>query len=378
MRRPRLTAVGRLTLWYWLLFTATASAIVGGTYALVSRGVSAGNPERADFIPPEIVEAFRAAGLDGPDSFLIAAAKRARDEVLGDLRRRSLAVLIIGVVLSTFGAWWLARRSLRPVRRITDMARGISVTNLHDRIELQGPDDELKGLADTFDSMLGRLETAFDTQRLFAAHVSHELRTPLAVLRAEAELAVPSTVPTTSALARMAVRQVDRADGLLESLLALARAESGTATRERVDLADIAGEVVGDLAGLADDAGLMVELELDPAIVHGDPALLRAAIENLVRNAIKYNHDGGIVDIRVGRSGDGRVLTVENTGRPIDADEAARLSRPFVRSDEDRAVSGNGIGMAVVAAVVAAHHGTWTITPRDGGGLTVTVSLPEA
>lgn len=376
VRRPshRWSIVLRLTLLWALLFTTTTGLVVGGTYALVARSISA--PPQVD-TPPAIIEALRNELGDGAVDEVVQAIESARNDVLDTLRRRSIVVFLAGSVISTLAAWLLARRSLAPVQQLTDTARDITATNLSQRIALVGPNDELKRLADTFDSMLERLEQSFDTQRLFAAHASHELRTPLAVLRAEAEMARSNEAGSGAThLAEVAIRQTDRADRLLGSLLALARAEGGALEHELVDLADLTGEVVGEAAVAADTSGVTLRLELDSAFVLGDASLLRSLISNLIGNAIAYNHRGGSVAIGVGRVGDSAELVVENTGRLLTPDEVDDLVRPFVRSVPERQrVAGSGIGMAVVAAVTDAHHGTFSADPRREGGLIARVQL---
>lgn len=373
----RWSIVARMTLLWALLFTATTGLVVGGTYALVARSVRSPGPENA---PVEVVDAIQAnLGAEATARFA-EVVESARNDVLDTLRRRSIAVFLVGVVCSTLAAWLLARRSIAPVRRLTDAARGISATNLSERIALAGPDDELKRLADTFDSMLERLELSFDSQRLFAAHASHELRTPLAVLRAEAEL-TRSTHPSADAahLAEVTIRQADRADRLVGSLLALARAEGGALAFAQVDLADLVGEVVSEAAAAADAAGVTLDLELANAFVSGDAVLLRSLVSNLVANAISYNHSGGSVTITLtfDHAAKSAELVVNNTGRHLATDEVDNLIHPFARADIERQrVAGSGIGMAVVTAVAAAHHGSFAAQPRTGGGLVARVVLP--
>jgi signal transduction histidine kinase len=378
-RPGRLTAVARLTLSYVVLFAAATAMIVFGTYALVVHEVEADPGPRN---PPE-VEAQLADALtdDSTGALFEQAADNARAQILTDLLHRSLAVFAVGVGLSAIGAWWLARRSLRPVRHLASLAQGISVGNLNDRIALEGPNDELKELADTFDSMLARLEQAFNAQRAFAGQVSHELRTPLAVLRAEAELVKEASSAGCGdpLLADAVLKQVDRADQLVHSLLALARADSGTTRHERVDLADLVGEVVAALSAAADSAGVKVDLRLSNATVTGDAVLLRALVANLVRNAINYNMVGGLVEVEVMATAAHSTLVVANTGRLLSRTEVSQLTEPFVRAPVDRhRIDGHGIGVAVVMAVVAAHNASFQLEPRPGGGLNATAVFPLA
>jgi signal transduction histidine kinase len=388
-RRVRFTAAGRLTAWYALLFAFAASSMAIGSYVLVSRAFGDG-PDRASDpfarlgVPTPTPEQFRQVGeILGVDPLAIVAeaSNSARNEVLREFLIRSTVALAITIVVSSLGAWWLARRGLRPVRRLTSLAQGISASNLHDRIDLVGPDDEMKALADTFDGMLARLEQAFIAQRLFAATVSHELRTPLAVLRGEADLVAghPDASVRELKLAAAAQAGVERSNVLIASLLALSRAESGTAGRTPVDVADIVGVAVGDLADLADGAGVALELELElkNATIVGDDVLVRSLVDNLVRNAMTHNHRGGSVWVRVDAVDDTVAICVENTGRMIAAAELEVLTRPFARGSADTAgVPGSGIGTAVVQAVTTAHRGRFTLASRPAGGLVATVVLP--
>ncbi len=386
-KRMRFTAAGRLTAWYALLFALAASSMAIGSYVLVSRAFgdrpgTASDPFERLGVPTPTPEQFRQVGeILGVDPLAIVAeaSNSARNEVLREFLIRSTVTLAITIVVSSLGAWWLARRGLRPVRRLTSLAQGISASNLHDRIDLVGPDDEMKALADTFDGMLARLEQAFIAQRLFAATVSHELRTPLAVLHGEADLVTghPDASERELKLAAAAQVGVERNNVLIASLLALSRAESGTSGRASVDVADIVGVAVADLADLADGAGVALELELEDATIVGDDVLIRALVDNLVRNAVTHNRRGGSVWVHVDSAEDAVVIRVENTGRMIAAAELEVLTRPFARgSAETAGVPGSGIGTAVVQAVTAAHRGKFTLTSRPSGGLSATVVLP--
>jgi signal transduction histidine kinase len=383
----RPTAVGRLTAWYAVLFALAAAAMAIGSYALVSRTFAEAPARSAtvfadlglDTPDAQALEQFREVlGVD-PQEVAATAVSRARRQVLGELALRSAVALLITLVVSVVGAWWLARRAFRPVRRLTTLANGMSATNLHDRIDLQGPDDELKALADTFDGMLARLEQAFVAQRLFAAHVSHELRTPLSTLRAESDMVAAATDATDRErrLAAVAQAAVERSDRLIASLLALSRAESGTANREPIDLAELVGDVVGDLIAEANAHDVEIVLSLDDAHVRGDRPLMRSLVENLVRNAIIYNRAGGEVAVGVRTVGDGATLRVENSGRVLTAAEVQAMTRPFSRGQTaDSSVPGAGIGTAVVRAVASAHDGRFTASARAGGGLVAVVDLP--
>jgi signal transduction histidine kinase len=386
MSTVRLTAVGRLTAWFALLFAIVSITTTVASYALVSNSFSVAPTSSSEVFArlglPEpdlaaMAEFQNSTGID-PQLILKRASDQSRRDVLRGLAKRSAALLPMMILLSAVGAAWLARKALRPVQRLTDLARGISSANLHDRIDLVGPPDELKALADTFDAMLERLDQAFRSQRLFAAYASHELRTPLAVLLAEADLVDrrPDLTDGEARLVHAARRAVDRTDLMASSLLALSRAESGLTDREQVDLTELAGEVAEDLVPLANSTGVTLELQLDDiALVTGDRVLLRSLIENLTRNAIQHNTWGGTAWLSVSNEVGGVVVGSENTGRALTPQDVTALTQPFVRGGERR-VGGSGIGGAVVASVATAHAATVGATARDGGGLQVIVTFP--
>jgi signal transduction histidine kinase len=301
------------------------------------------------------------------DSFRIASA---------------IALGLIGVL--SFGlSWWMAGRVLRPVHAITDAARRLSEQTLHRRINLEGPDDELKELADTFDAMLGRLDRAFRSQQRFVANASHELRTPLATERVliDEALANRSAQPEDfrSILEQLRTNS-EETERLVDALLVLARSERGLDRWSEVDLAATAQ---GALDAAALEAGLKgVELrsELSPVAVKGDPGLLDRLVGNILENGIRHNFAGGWVEVTTSRSGTWAVLEVTNTGPLLDEVTVATLTEPFRRAGPDRSADdgGFGLGLSIVDGVVNAHLGSMTLHPRPGGGLEVQVQLPAA
>lgn len=382
-RPPRLTVVGRLTALYGTFFAITATAVAVASYALLQQSfrripsppqffADAGLPPPDRSVPPGPEQAAQL------DQVVTAARRQLESNVLDSMVHRTAVLVVVAVPLVTLAAWLLARRSVRPVRRVTTLAREISDTNLHRRIGLAGPRDELTELADTFDDMLARLEQAFTAQRAFAAHASHELRTPLTVMIAEAELALadPRRGRPDRGLAVAVLEGGRRCEALLSGLLAISRADSGTAGRETVDLGELCGEVVSDLAATAGAAGVHVELHLDQDTpVRGDPSLLRALAGNLVLNAIQYNDARGTLVVVVGAGPDGARLQVTNTGPELTETDVGALMRPFHRLQPH--MPGSGIGTAVINAVTAAHGGRVQADARVGGGLTVTIHLPR-
>jgi two-component system sensor histidine kinase VanS len=276
---------------------------------------------------------------------------------------------------------------LHRLTAITTAARHASQTTLHERLNLTGPDDELKELGDTFDSMLERLDAAFAAQKRFVANASHELRTPLTVTRTAVEvtLAKPSVTDTQwRTMSKDVARSTDRAQRLIDGLLTLARSEEQLTDAEDDDLADLAAEGLDQVAAAARTRGLQITTDLDAAPVRGNIALLGRAVANLLENAVKYNVDGGALLIRTHTTQRWSELTVANAGAVLDPAAIPELFEPFHRGERtrghspagDRDDSGTGLGLSIVYAVVHAHGGKITATPRTSGGLQITVRFP--
>jgi signal transduction histidine kinase len=285
--------------------------------------------------------------------------------------------LVLMTLLSSVIGWLLAGRALAPLRDITATARRVSGENLRERIALQGPADELKELADTFDGMLARLDGAFAGQRHFVASASHELRTPLAIMRTEVDVSLADPDATIADLRSMgeAVRDmVDRCERLIASLLVLARSEAAVTRDEPVDLAELAGDCITDLRVRARDAEVTIDAQLEPAPTSGDSSLLERLIFNLVDNGIRHNVSGGRLTVSTSTRDRHAVLEVANGGERIDPKEAAMLVQPFRRLY--RSVDGFGLGLSIVRSVAEAHGGSMRLTAPDDGGLRVLVTLP--
>jgi two-component system, OmpR family, sensor histidine kinase VanS len=286
-------------------------------------------------------------------------------------------LLVFGLV----GGWILAGRMLAPLTRIADATRVAATGSLSHRIELEGRKDEFRELADTFDTMLARLEAHVAEQRRFAANASHELRTPLAITQTLLDVARNDPNRDTRELVDRLYAVNTRAIDLSEALLLLSRADQRSFTRERVDLSLIAEEAAETLLPLAEKRGLTIETSGDTTPTIGSHALLLQLTTNLVQNAIVHNLPGqGTVWVTTSAHPKGAVLTVKNTGEKLTPQVVATLSEPFLRGTErirtDHA--GVGLGLAIVKSITQAHDGTLTLTPRAAGGLRVTVQLPPA
>jgi signal transduction histidine kinase len=290
--------------------------------------------------------------------------------------------LAIAAVLAVLAGWLVAGRMLRPIRTITRTARRISSTHLHERLALDGPQDELKELGDTLDSLFARLEAAFEAQRHFVANASHELRTPLTAERTLLQVALDDPC-TTSAAWRSTAREVlassDEQARLIEALLTLASSESGLNEREPVDLA---ATVTATLAGLASETGrlgIRIDAVTETAPLDGDRLLTERLVANLLTNAIRHNLADGRVEVSTGVKDGRAVLTVTNTGPPVPSADIDRLFQPFQRLDRRRATfkDGHGLGLSIVRAIATAHDATVAAHPRPDGGLCVLVTFPQ-
>ncbi|MEE4598116.1 HAMP domain-containing sensor histidine kinase, partial [Streptomyces sp. DSM 41524] len=314
------------------------------------------------------------------DAYRAGSSERFRtfqQDVLDELLTRSLLLLAAVAVLSLLASWWVARRALRRIGRVTTTARDIGDRNLHARLALVGPEDEVKELADTFDAMLDRLERSFAEQRRFTAHASHELRTPLTLQRTALEIPLsqgrvpPDLLPDI----RRALNATQRSERLIAALLALAKGESGVLVPVAVDLVEQARTAIADVLAEAGEAEVTVDARLSSAPVRGDQSLLTQLTANLVTNAVRHNERGGSVHVAVGRTERGDAFVeVFNTGPVIERSQLPALFEPFQRGGGRR--KGSGLGLSVVRAVTASHQGTLTARPNPGGGLTVRVELP--
>ncbi|MFF3488449.1 sensor histidine kinase [Streptomyces sp. NPDC002701] len=284
--------------------------------------------------------------------------------------------LLVMALLAGLLGWWLAGRALRPVASMTEAARRISEENLHQRLALTGPDDELHRLADTFDTMLERLERSFESQRRFIANASHELRTPLAVQRASLQVGLADPLPDGLAEVREDLLTANReAEQLVNSLLLLARSDRGLEETVRVDLPSTARTVIAELAAQAAQEDVEVDLTAQAVLpVLGDPLLLRHLLTNLVRNAVQYNRPGGHVLVRL----EGRTVTVTNTGPHVPAERIPYLFEPFRRLDQDRTgTTGHGLGLSIAGSIAGAHAAELTTRPGNDGGLHITLRFPR-
>jgi two-component system sensor histidine kinase VanS len=305
---------------------------------------------------------------------------RSHSDLLRDFAPIAAAVLAFLLVFGLLGGWLLAGRMLAPLTHITDATRVAANGSLSHRIELEGRQDEFRELADSFDTMLARLEAHVAEQQRFAANASHELRTPLAITQTLLDVARNDPNRDTGELVDRLHAVNTRAIDLTETLLLLSRADQRSFTREPVDLSLLAEEATETLLPLAEKRGLTIETSGDTTPTIGSRALLLQLTTNLLHNAIVHNlPEQGTVWVTTSVQPKGAVLTVENTGDKLTPQLAATLAEPFQRGSKrirpDHA--GVGLGLAIVKSITHAHDGTLTLTRRDEGGLRVTVQLPR-
>jgi signal transduction histidine kinase len=317
--------------------------------------------------------------------FAADLANQARSNGIHYLVSTGLIYFGIVVVIGTVGGYLLAKQALRPIARLTQTARALSSETLDQRINLGGPDDELRELADTFDEMLARLDAAFDSQRLFVANASHELRTPLSVIRTELEVTLSDPDADADELRRMGevvAVAAERAQRLVASLLTLARLQAvergSLEVHEPVDLAALIPDVIEAVSAEAAEKGVSIETEIEPAVTVGDPRLLERLIGNLVENAIRHNVPNGWLRITTGQTAERVWLHVSNGGSMIASSEVETLFQPFRRGGRVRtATRGAGLGLAIVRLIVDAHHGKLQAAAPPFGGLAIRIELPR-
>ena len=380
--RPHLTVRWRWTLLYGALFLICGAALLAITYWFFTR-FAFGYPPK-----PFPGSGGAGPGRGAPNPVAVAytvALSRARSVDLHRLQVGYGIVLAVMALISGVLGWLVAGRVLAPLRTITAAADRISETNLHERLAIAGPQDELRLLADTIDRLLERLEAAFDAQRRFVANASHELRTPLAMMRTTLDVAIakPGGVPVQTRELDAELRvDLDHADRLLESFLALARAQNGRlGDKRQVALEPL---ITAALMARADEIaayGLAVETQLVAVEVTGSATLIERMIENVIENAVRHNQPGGSIRLTLAPfDGQRARVTVDSSGRVLDPSAVAQLAQPFKRLGQDRTGShnGQGLGLSIVAAVAAAHDGRLDLHARPEGGLRVQITLPAA
>ncbi|GHA38528.1 sensor protein CutS [Streptomyces tauricus] len=378
----------RLTLLYGGMFLIAGILLLSIIYLLAAQALHEGsgvdfrvtgsNLELTSNTCPQL---SGAGNNDELNAMLKECTAVQRQHALDGLLSRSLMALLgLAVIAFAFG-YAMAGRVLSPLGRITRTARAVAGSDLSRRIELDGPDDELKELADTFDDMLERLQRAFTAQQRFVGNASHELRTPLAINRTllEVHLSDPGAPMELQQLGKTLLATNERSEQLVEGLLLLARSDNQIVERKPVDLAEVASQAIDQVRGEADVKGVEVRGERAAAVVQGNGVLLERIALNLVQNAVRYNvaQDGWVEVVTHVQHGQA-VLTVSNTGPVVPAYEIDNLFEPFRRLRTERTGSdkGVGLGLSIARSVARAHGGHIVAEPREGGGLVMRVALP--
>lgn len=350
-RRPAIRM--RMALSYWGLFVASGAVLL-----ILTVGLWQGQTTTTVHVP-----GTRAVTTHSSD--------------LGKLLTVAGVALAVMAVVSLLFGWLVAGRFLAPIRAITTTARRISATNLHERLSLQGPDDDLKELADTFDELLARLERSFESERRFAASASHELRTPMTTMRVWLDVAMAKPGPLPPQLVSLGDRirdELDHVDALLESLLILARTQQGPSDdRSRVALSTLTAAALQRHADTIAALPLHVDHRPGPQVwVTGSETLLTRMIGNVVDNAVRHNTPGGWIRVTTEQAR----LVIENTGTVLTPEDLGQLTEPFRRPDAER--TGTGLGLSIVKAIAEAHNGALSLYARPAGGLRLVITLPFA
>lgn len=381
----------RLTLLYGGMFLIAGIMLLSIIYLLAAQALNTGNQPLFKIVGGNEIKitSTMCPAVDGGNKLLVDEFNDAishcidqqRQAALDNLLSRSLLALLgLAIIAFAFG-YAMAGRVLSPLGRITRTARAVAGSDLSRRIELDGPDDELKELADTFDDMLERLQRAFTAQQRFVGNASHELRTPLAINRTllEVHLSDPGAPTELQQLGKTLLATNERSEQLVEGLLLLARSDNQIVERKPVDLAEVASQAIDQVHAEAEAKGVEIRGERAAAVVQGNGVLLERIALNLVQNAVRYNvPDGGWVEVTTQVQHGQAVLVVSNTGPVVPAYEIDNLFEPFRRLRTERTGSdkGVGLGLSIARSVARAHGGHIVAAPREGGGLVMHVTLP--
>ena len=391
--RPRLrsTVRLRLTLLYGGMFCVCGAVLVAITYLLVR--YFSGHVLQVSRSGP--LDSAHAAGGSGRPLPALPSLARLQSEAQRDLvsqhnsdLRQLLIWSLVALAVTGTGSlaigWLVADRVLAPLRTMTAATRRISQDNLHQRLALPGPADELRELGDTIDALLARLEAAFDAQRRFVANASHELRTPLTRIRTALDVAVGKPAPVSPqvlALDRKIREGLERADRLMEGLLVLGRAEHGElGDQAPMALAEVVGAALAEQAADIAAKRITVKRELVRLSIVGNPTLIGRMVENVIDNGVRHNEPGGWLRVALAERGDRAQLTVESSGESLGPSQVRDLAQPFrrLRADRTGSARGAGLGLSIVAAIATAHQGTLTLQAREHGGLRLLIELPRS
>lgn len=316
-------------------------------------------------------------------SIPVSSPTRLQDSIIRQVRWISLTGIGLFALAGAAGAYWIAQRSLAPVRHLSQLAQSVQAQTLDQRLPLDGPRDEVRELTEAFNNMLERLETSFEQQSRFVSDAAHELRTPLATLRTNIEVLQQDPNASIADYYEMTLvleRSLSRMEKLVEDLLLLARGEKEVRT-EMVDLSDLIVHAVQEVEPLALSHHIKIDLSIiDQVAVRADFHLLSRAVSNLLENGVRYNRPGGAVTLTVQRQNQGVIISVADTGIGISPDDQPHIFERFYRADQSRArhSGGAGLGLSIARHIVQLHGGHIHMTSIPGTGSVFTIWLPEA
>lgn len=365
----------RLTVVYSTLVFGLAALVVAGIYIGINHALQ---NQRIDAFVLQFPDGSRQVYPDQTQLLQRQINGRALDA----MRAYSFSALLALFFVSLIVGWLVSGRMLRPIGQITAAVRKIQASDLSQRINLGGPDDELKRLADTFDSMLGRVDDAFESQRQFIHEASHELRNPLAVIRTNLEVTLADPDASAEDLrhtAEVVERSTERMARLVDDLLVYARKGTLSMEREPVDVGLLIADAAAEFAAPAEAAGQFVEREAPPGLwVLGDRLALRQALANLLANAVRIAPTGTAVRVRAGREGPWVWMAVEDRGPGIAAEDHDRVFQRFWRGDAaaSRAEGRSGLGLTIVRQIAEAHGGEVKLASELGQGAAFALWLP--
>jgi signal transduction histidine kinase len=368
----------RLTVLYSVVLFGLAALVVLGIYTGVSRSLDSQSLSQR----PEVREIWP-SGEVGEIITPAEFERRVNQRALTKLREFSFTALGLLFIGSLGTGWIVAGRVLRPIGRITDVARDIQATDLSRRIHMRGPNDELRQLADTFDAMLARLDAAFESQRRFIHEASHELRNPLAVIRTNLDVALAdpnATVADFREIGEVVNRTAERMSALVDDLLYYARREEPANRAGLIDVSPIVSDAVAEFRAAAESKGLRLDHVAVPGLwINADATGVRQALANLLANAVRLAPSGTAIRVAAGLEGGWVWLAVEDQGPGIAPEDQDRVWTRFWRGGDRRRAreeGRSGLGLTIVRQIVERHHGRVQLVSEVGRGSTFVLWFP--
>ncbi len=356
----------KLTLWYVIFFFLIGALLIGG-YSLTMQMAHKDIPPRfmGDPRPP------------------MEIAENVGDSYVNYLNVYSWISFGVLLVLCAAGGYFLSKKMLKPVDKVSALATRISTSNLKERINYQGPEDEMKRLADTFDSMLNRLEESFNMQNRFIQDASHELKTPIAIAQTNIEVVEMDENPSVEdyrKLVEVLKTNTERMSRLSEKLLLLSQNQQRIFEYKIININNLIEDIVKEINSYARKCNITMKLDLSKTelAVNVDNFAVKQAITNLIDNAIKYNHSRGNVKISTRKNGVNAVITVEDNGIGISKEDQKHVFDRFFRVDKSRSRTqgGSGLGLAIVKEIIESHKGVISVKSEPGMGSIFTITLP--